>query len=240
MLSVHRAVGTWNRSVDVYVALTEFARAKFIEGGLPADRVVVKPNFVDDPGVGAHDGRYALFVGRLVPEKGLDVLLDAWDRVQERAQGARLKIVGTGPLERLNPPRAGIEWLGWQSPCDVRSLMQKASFLVFPSRTYEGFPMAIVESLATGLPVVATRIGSVAELIRDGQTGILCRVGMPEDFADAIVGLFTDDERRSRLGRNARREYEAKYTTDRNYKQLLGIYELASEYRFQSSKGGRS
>jgi glycosyltransferase involved in cell wall biosynthesis len=84
MLATHRALRTWTDMVDVYIALTEFARRKFIEGGLPEERMTVKPNFVDpDPGPGTSDDGHALFVGRLSPEKGVDTLLAAGNALED-------------------------------------------------------------------------------------------------------------------------------------------------------------
>src|SRR5579862_3339806 len=79
MLTTHNCMGTWNKTVSAYIALSDFARNKFIEGGLPAEKVFVKPNFLQkDPGIGEAKGNYALFVGRLTPEKGIETLLEAW------------------------------------------------------------------------------------------------------------------------------------------------------------------
>jgi glycosyltransferase involved in cell wall biosynthesis len=114
MISIHRALRTWTRMVDVYITLTEFARQKFPEGGLPAKRIVTKPNFVHpDPGPGEGQGGYAMFVGRLSSEKGVGTLLEAWERLGGRIP---LKVVGDGPLasrmiEASRKP-LGIEWLG--------------------------------------------------------------------------------------------------------------------------------
>ena len=158
MLATHRALGTWQNAVDVYIALTNFARAKFIEGGLPAERLAVVPNFLAaDPGAGSHAGRFALFVGRLSPEKGLGTLLTAWRAL---AGALPLKIVGSGPLEAtLDRTVPGTEWLGRQSAENVLALMREAAFLVVPSECYEGMPMAVVEAFASGLPVVASGHG---------------------------------------------------------------------------------
>jgi glycosyltransferase involved in cell wall biosynthesis len=230
MLSIHRAMGTWNRMVHVYIALTDFARRKFIEGGLPADAIVVKPNFTEDPGLGAHQGDSVLFVGRLVPEKGIEPMLQAWRLVSRRHPGVCLKIIGDGPLRRLQRgSREGVEWRGWQSREQVRSAMLDAAMLLFPSAYYEGFPMAIAEAFAAGLPVVAGRLGAGAELIREGYNGRLYRPDDPLDLADALDRMLSDRASLREMGLQARREYEAKYTPDRNYEQLMRVYALAIE-----------
>ncbi len=205
MTTMHRVMGTWAQAVDLYIALTEFGRRKFIEGGFPPHKIIVKPNFTEDPGVGDHRGGEVVFVGRLSPEKGIGTLIEAWRRVVARRPGARLKIVGQGPLETLretSPP--GVEWHGWQPHEQLIRIMQRASLLVFPSEHYEGFPMALVEAFATGLPVVAAKIGAAAEVIRDRHTGRFYRPGDPEDLADVLEELLANEPMVRDLGRQAR------------------------------------
>src|SRR6185503_16163924 len=91
---VHNALGTWNRMVDVFISASEAMRERFVRGGIRPDRIVVNPQFAPDPGTGEEQRHYFAFVGRLTPEKGLRVLLDAWTDV-----AAELRVVGEGPLE---------------------------------------------------------------------------------------------------------------------------------------------
>lgn len=227
MLAVHWAAGTYRDAVDLYVALTEFARRKFVEGGLPADRIAVRPNFVrEDPGRGPHDGGYALFVGRLAPEKGVGTLLDAW-----RQLGAHrpLKLVGAGPLEAtLDRTVPGVEFLGARPHADVLALMQRAAFLVFPSACYENFPMTLAEAFATGLPVVGAGHGAAAEIVDDGRTGRHVPPGDAGAFAAAAEWAFAHPAELAAMSDAARREYETRYTADRAYERLMAIYEQAA------------
>lgn len=172
MLTAHRALRTWAEKVDAYVALTEFARKKFIEGGLPAEKIAVKPIFVcPDPRSGEGRGGYALFVGRLSPEKGIATLLAAWKRLGGRVP---LKIVGDGPLAdevvKAANGSSGVEWLGYRPVAEVHALMKEACSLVFPSEWYETFSRVVAEAFATGTPVIAANIGAVAELVEHGRT----------------------------------------------------------------------
>ena len=223
MLSVHWLLGTWTRQVSRYIALTEFMRQKLIEGGLPATRIVVKPNFVTpDPGQGNHDGRYALFVGRLAPEKGLRTLLQAWKQL---ADPMPLKIAGAGPLEGLAEGSApGVEWLGQVHHREVIALMKRAFVLMFPSEWYEGFPTTIAEAFATGLPVLASRLGAMAEIVRHRQTGLLYTPGDALDLADQVRWAFAHPGELADIGRRARLEFEAKYGPERNYQLLCDVY----------------
>jgi glycosyltransferase involved in cell wall biosynthesis len=168
MVKVHQAMGTWSKQVDRYIALSEFLRNKLVGFGLPPDKVIVKPNFLQtDPGEGIGRREYALFVGRLVPEKGVRTLLAGWFKL---SRPFPLQIAGDGPLRNevqraVERSNGNIKWLGQVSNENAMKLAQGAQFLVFPSEWYEGFPITLVESFACGTPVVAARIGSAAEII---------------------------------------------------------------------------
>lgn len=222
----HRAIGTWQRQVNRFVALTEFGRRKFIAGGIPAEKIVVKPNFLaTDPGIGAGDGGYALFVGRLSPEKGIETLLTAWERVGSHLP---LKIVGDGPLRGTVQAAAErlpqIAWLGRRNSAEVLELMRHAAMLVFPSRCYETFGRVIIEAYAVGLPVVASNLGSMSELIVHGQTGLHARPGDPADLAAQVIRIATNAQERDAMRQGARAAFESAYTAERNYAQLMAIY----------------
>jgi glycosyltransferase involved in cell wall biosynthesis len=229
MLTVHRFLKTWTEKVDVYIALTEFARRKFIEGGIPAEKVAVKPNFVNpDPGPGEGKGGYALYVGRLSEEKGVGTMLRAWELLGDRIP---LKVVGDGSLaERVSGAverLSGVEWMGQIPGEQVTELMKDAAFLVFPSTWYEVFPLVIVEAFATGLPVIASDIGNMSSLIDHGQTGLHFRPGDGEDLAVQVGWVLSHPDELSRMRREARAEFEAKYTAEHNYEKLMKIYEMA-------------
>lgn len=228
MTGAHRLLGTWNKTVDLYVALTEFGRRKLIECGLPEDRVVVKPNCLsEDPGEGAHDGGYALFVGRLTDVKGVRTLVEAWERLGGQVP---LKIAGSGPLADLSAAATpGIEWLGAVPRERVVQLMQDAAFLVFPSEWYEGFPMTLTEAFATGLPVVGSRLGAMATLIRHGANGLHFEPGNAADLACAVRWAAANPAAMAEMGRVARQDFEQHYTPERNHTMLLDIYAVAIE-----------
>ncbi len=226
MLFVHRVCGTWTQTVSRFIALTEFARQRFCAGGLPGEKIAVKPNFVlADPGIGEGSGGYALFVGRLASEKGLETLLDAWGRLKTKLP---LKIVGDGPLAyRVRDAvsqTSSIEWLGWRSRQEVYRLMADAAVLIFPSIWYEGFPLVLAEAFATGLPIIASRLGAMAELVTEGKTGRLFTPGRGEDLADAVEWSIAHPNQWKAMRHCVRREFEDKYTAESNYSMLLDIY----------------
>ncbi len=238
VLTLHRALGTWSRAVDSYIALTEFARHKFIEGGLPAAKVAVKPNFVScDPGPGTGDGNYALFAGRITEDKGIDVLLDAWEQLGAEIP---LKIVGQGPLLESASTRTagmkGVEVLGAKPHSEVLNLMKGAAVLMFPSLWYEGLPMTIVESYACGLPVIASNLGSLSGLISDGVTGFHFRPGDAADLARCVRHAVSNPGRLKCMRSNARAAFERNHTSDANYSALMKVYDDAN----RSKPGARA
>lgn len=227
MLAAHRLAGTWTRLVDTYIALTEFSRAKFIEGGLPAEKIVVKPHFVDPvPAVGEGRGGYALYVGRLSVEKGIGTMLDAWKRL-----GAKwpLKVVGDGPLTPtvVGAARqgAGIEPLGRLPRHRVVELMQDAAVFIFPSLWYETFGMTLIEAYAVGLPVIASNLGVMSSLVQHRRTGLHFRPGDAADLAAQVEWALSHPAELDQMRRNARAEFELKYTAQRNHEMLMQIYQ---------------
>lgn len=229
MLVIHRLRGTWADKVGVYIALTEFARAKFIQGGIPASKIVVKPNFVSpDVGPGEGSGGYALYVGRLAPEKGVTTLVQAWEGL---GKAVPLRIVGEGPLAAEVAAAAaripGVDWLGRQPPERVLRLMKDALVLVCPSVCYEAFPLVVVEAYSAGLPVIASDHGSLSSLVDHGRTGLRFRVGSPADLAACVMWLSEHAQVRNDMAQEARREFERRYTPQRNYQELMRAYAVA-------------
>ena len=229
MLATHRLLGTWSRKVDLYIALNDFMRRKAIAGGLPAAKIVIKPNFVSpDPGSGDGAGGFALFVARLNPEKGVPQLLEAWQRLAPRVP---LKIMGDGPLTEMVRQAAadtpGIDYLGRRPLAELYEMLGHARFFIFTSTWYEGFPRVISECYARGTPIVASAIGPIAEVVADGRTGLHFRPGDVEDLVAKVSWLLDHPAEGANLRRGARDEFEARYTADANCAQLLAIYQRA-------------
>jgi glycosyltransferase involved in cell wall biosynthesis len=223
MLTVHRAARTFRRQVDCYIALSEFARRKFIAGGLPEDRIVVKPNFVSpDPGVGPGTGGCALFVGRLSAEKGVSLLASAWRELGK----IPLVVAGDGPLAGTEWPM-GVSWIGSHPREKILALMSEARVLIVPSEWYETGPLTVLEAFACGLPVIASNLGSMAETVTHEKTGLLFEPGDAADLARKVKWAFEHPEAMEKMRVNARSEFEEKYTADRNYEILMAIYEAA-------------
>lgn len=234
MVALHRLKGTWNTKVGLYLVATEFYRRKFIEGGLPAEKIVVKPHFISpDPGTrsSAAISRGALFIGRLDPEKGILTMMSAWKNLHN----IPLRIRGEGQLETYvrrsiqdNNLTESVEIVGRLSREDLTTTIQNSSFLLWPSEGfYETFGYVAVESFSCGVPVIASRIGVPGAIVTDGVTGILFNPGDPTDLATKVRWAWDHPAEMARMGMNARHEYETKYTADTNYEMLMTAYNRA-------------
>jgi glycosyltransferase involved in cell wall biosynthesis len=227
MLYSHERRGTWSKAIDAYLVPTKFMRDK-LSRRIPAEKIFVKPNWHEpDPGVRQeHDG-FALYIGRLTVEKGVRTLLKAWSNLRE---SVKLKIIGDGPLRSeveaaVKSQRSGaIEFLGSLPHSRVIEQLKRAAFLVLPSEWYEGFPHVILEAYACGVPIIASRIGTLADVIADRRTGLLYRPEDHSDLCDKVAWLSSHGEEVFKMGLIARAEYEAKYRGSRNYQLLLDIY----------------
>lgn len=227
MLASHAALGTWRNKVTRYIALSEFCRGKFIAGGLPAERIIVKPNFVDFEAPANVSRSGFLFVGRLSAEKGIDVLAAALASLPD----TQLRVAGDGPDAALLDGVQGVTRLG-RLPVDaVRQEMNAAVAVVVPSICFETFGMVVVEAFASGTPVIASRIGGLPDMVRGGETGLLFEPGDARDLARKLLWAKQHPEEMARMGRNARLEHERRYTAERNYALLMNIYEEAIDAR---------
>ena len=230
MLKLHRVLGTWENLVHSYVALSEFSRQRFIAGGLPAEKISVKPNFVDpDPGPRQSDGDYGIFVGRLSEEKGLETLLAGFALTPK----VPLIIVGDGPplksLKQLASSRSltNVVFRGRLPRQETWSLVKGARFLIQPSECYENFPMAVAEAFACGTPVLCSRLGAMQEIVSDRRTGLHFNVEDPQDLAAKVMWAWEHRTDMAQMGKAARAEFEAKYTAEKNYRMLMELYQRA-------------
>ncbi|MBA3709427.1 MAG: glycosyltransferase family 4 protein [Planctomycetes bacterium] len=219
-------------SVDAYICLTGFHRRMMALAGLPDDRLVVKPNFLDHHGpIGDQPGGYVLFVGRLSPEKGADILVRSWADV-----GLPLKVVGAGPLADVVASTPGAEYLGPKPQDEVLRLMAGARYLVMSSTGYEGFPLVLVEALASGTPCLVPDLGGMPDIIESDRLGLVFTPGDAADFARSARELW---ETAPRMRAACRAEYEARYTPSRNLSMLQRIYDNVRNHRRADDGVGR-
>jgi glycosyltransferase involved in cell wall biosynthesis len=229
----HRAIHTWDKRIHAYIALTDFMQDKLVSGGLPAQKIHVKPHFVQDPGVQkTSPGDYFLYVGRLSDEKGILDLIQAFATLPSHIP---LKVAGTGPLEPKilaqieSQGIKSIELLGNQSHDRVLTLMRSARALIFPSVCYETFGMAIIEAFSIGLPVIGSDLGSRDTLIQKKQAGIVYETGNIAQLSEKALWAWDHPNEMLEMGRKARQVYLQQYTPDVNYRRLMEIYDKARE-----------
>jgi len=223
-IGVHRALGTFER-VDLYLAVSEFVRAKHIEMGVPPERVVTKSNFAWSTRRREGPGDYFVFAGRLSSEKGVWTLLAAWHDLT-----LPLVIVGDGPdtdALQASAPKS-VLFRGMLPPDQIPELLSRARALIVPSLWYEGAPRIVLEAFAAGVPVIASSIGALPELVENGASGLLFP---PNDSAalGAAVTRLADDGESERLGEGAWRLWRERFTPDHGLKGLEASYRHALE-----------
>lgn len=226
-IQLNRLLGTWVNSVDTFIALTEFQHRIMVRSGIPAERVVVKPNFGADPGerdVAPSDSNLVLFAGRLSEEKGLRLLLDAWRDASPDT--LRLTVAGDGParpsLAEHLPP--GVDMTGRLTSDEIASLMLRARALIIPSLWYEGLPQILIEAFAAGLPTVVSDQGGPGQIVTEalGPEWVF-RMGNKPDL-ERMLRAIRDGDWCDASGRLARRAYEHAYSRDTAADRLLHIY----------------
>jgi glycosyltransferase involved in cell wall biosynthesis len=223
-LAFHRAIRTFAR-VRLYLAVGRFVRDKYVQAGFPEDRIAVKPSFVAAAPRRQGPGNYFLFLGRLSREKGLDTLLTLWSRSPKSRK--RLIVVGDGPERALLQDVApGVEYRGVLPAAEIPSLISGARALLLPSLSFEGAPRVVLEAYASGVPVLASRLGGLPELIEHGSSGVLVR---PADVAAwiAAVERLTEDAEAERMGEHAWRLWQGRYSPERGLENLEAAYHAA-------------
>lgn len=228
MLKEYRRRRIWEKEIDAYIALSEFSRQKFIEGGLPSEKIYVKGNSVlQNPARERESGGdYFVFAGRLSQEKGVGVLLEAFKNVPQ----ATLVLLGEGALKpwvanyvnKHNLKNVSLQ--GFLPKEEYLAVLNKAKALILPSRCYENFPLTIVEAFSLGIPVIASRHGPIPELVEDGSTGFLFAAGDSKELALKIMQACEDPEKLSAMSENARSKFIHDFSPEKNYEQLMSIY----------------
>jgi glycosyltransferase involved in cell wall biosynthesis len=215
--------------VDTFIISSEFAKNLMVRAGIPSEKLVVKPNLViskEQDYISSDPGGYAIFVGRLDERKGIYTLLKAVENT-----GIPLKLVGEGDLGGYvkdwlkERPGLSIQMLGWLNKESVLEHIRNSNFLILPSEFYESFGNVIVEAFACGVPVLTSRMGAQADLVEDYHTGLLFQPGNADDLASKIRWFQDHPQELMQMRKAARGAYNAKYTTEHIYQQLLNIYQ---------------
>ncbi len=230
MLAFHKHRRTFQELVDGFIVLSGFQRSLVVRGGIPEEKVFVKPTGLPDPGCdpARGPGSYALYVGRLAPEKGVAGLIEAYDA---RGPAAPLQIVGDGPLrselEREVMARGAGDRITFLGRCDRDEVMRRMSaarFLVFPSECFEALPLTPIEAAACGRPVLASRLGAAPEIVEPGVTGWLVAPGEPAAWRAAIDAAWSAPDEAFLRGTAARARYRARFAEETSAARLVEIY----------------
>ncbi len=226
MQMLHRHLGTWQNCIDVICVASEFSKSKLAAAGFDTGQMMSKPNFVSvDPGQQDGNGNFALFVGRLAGEKGIDTLMEAW---QKHQLPYPLKIVGDGPdadsVKLAAEKQSNIEWVGRVPNEQVYDWMGRAACLIFPSVGYESMPKTLIESMAVGTPVIGADVASIPEVVLDGQTGHVFTGGDADSLAEKVHQFFASKPDWQTMRNRCRQEFEARFTAEENYQRLMEMY----------------
>jgi glycosyltransferase involved in cell wall biosynthesis len=243
MIALHRRLNTWSKHVDAFIALSEFQRTKLVDAGLPEGKVHIKPHFYPNPPVPLswnERENKVVFVGRLGNEKGVRFLIEAWKTWPD---APLLEIIGEGPegnLLRHEVARLGLAakiiFLGQLPFAEVQAHLARARLLALPSISFEGFPMAIREAFALGVPVAASRLGSMACLVKDNQTGGLFEPADAASLASCVQQLWQNQARLGKMANAARNDFELNYTEEANHQRLMVIYQMAMDRRSRQDR----
>lgn len=232
MININRILGTWNKKVTVYIALSSFQKKLLSEAGFPSDKIVVKPNFTFEPSrntVHTMKDDYVAYIGRLSIEKGIDILLKAWQTIPQ----IPLVIAGNGPLAEyvtdMSRNCPSIKYIGPVPHENIHSVIAGARCIIVPSICFETMSLVILEAFSLGIPVVASRLGALPEIIEDNLTGFLFTHGDINEMVSKIQLLWHNRELTIRMGKQARAEYERKYSPDVAFDKLIAIYKQAIE-----------
>ena len=225
--NIHKILGTWKNRVQKFIVLTEFSKSIFMQSSLKIDstKIEVKPNFVQDCGEGEFKSRksFFLFIGRLSLEKGIKTLLESFDKT-----GIKLEIIGDGPLksmvERHCLENETSKYWGFQNKTFIVDKLKNCKALIFPSIWYEGMPITILEAFAAGTPVIASNIGNINTMVKDGYNGFHFATGDPEALKRKIKEAMSNKNLQI-YSKNARISYETHYTPKKNYERLMNIYQ---------------
>ena len=228
----HKLIKTWQVSVDLYIALSEFALGKYKELGFPSNSFYVKPNFLQNPVTPNYtDTGYGLYIGRIGEEKGTDCLLSALKRCPD----IPFKIVGNGPLREhminqiAEQNLHNVEYLGVRNHKQCMELLMGALFHVLPSQCYEGIPMVMLEAMSAGKPSIVSDIGVLPMMVKNNIDGLVFQPGSVDGLAEKMTWMNDNKDKALEMGKRARQAFEQNYMKDKNYQMIMEAYNKAIE-----------
>lgn len=228
-MKIHSLIKVYDK-VDAFITPSEFLRKKLIDNGFPAEKIHCIPTFTASKSeVGEQQvGTYGLYFGRVTEEKGVETAVRAYEKMADK----QLKIMGDDTTEeciRLKEyvKKKGlnnIEFLGFMSGTELEEIIKRARFALIPSIWYDNLPNTALESFQYSKPVIASDIGSLPELVIDGENGYLFEPGNADDLK-AKIELLNDDEKIMTMGRKSRELLEERFAPTRHYNALLQVFQ---------------
>ncbi len=234
----HKWIGTWQKSIDLYIALSDFALKQYKKLGFPSDNFFVKPNFLQNPAESRHqDNGYGIYMGRLGEEKGMNCLLSALNNCPD----IPFMIIGDGPLRddvirKISEwGMKNVEYMGILPHEQCMHILAGARFHVLPSLCYEGNPMVMLEAMSAGKPSIVSDIGVLAMMVRDGVDGCTFQPGSAVGLSGQMRYLHDHAEESRTMGKKARERFDQYYSADVNHQLMMESYTRAME--IHDSKG---
>jgi len=215
-------------NVSIFVVLSQFQKQRFVNGGIPSERIEILPNIAPKPdqiNTNSHDGDAISFVGRVSPEKGIMDFLNAARKLPRN----RFIVAGsTDAMPEVTKLAPGnVVFTGFLRGKELDEIFYQSRLIVFPSLCFEGFPNAVAQAMAFGKAVIASRIGALPEIVEDGKTGLLFDPGNSEELAAKIDLLYNRPETCREMGKAGREKAQTEYSEEKIYSRLMMIYEKA-------------
>jgi len=236
LLGREKKIGTHRKTTaDAFIAPSKFAAKELVGGGVPGDKIHVRGSFAFEPPsdtLRASD-MYAVFAGNLTEESGIRTVLKAWEELT-----TPIWIIGEGPLLEEVSAKKGhfVKVLGAMPATSVIRILSKAEFLLIPAESPEYFPLFLPDAFSLGLPVIASRIGALAENIRHEKNGLLFAPSNVENLQSIVRKLTKDNSLHGRLSAGARADYLLRFSPKKNLQALLEIYQAAMKVRKTEAK----
>jgi glycosyltransferase involved in cell wall biosynthesis len=222
-LELQRRLRMLERWVDAFVAPSRFVARMLERAGIPGERIHLIGNGVPDDEPQPGGSRYAFYAGRLSEEKGVRTLIEA----ARLAPEVPVVVAGDGPLAEL-VRKSAVTYLGRLDRAETAAALADSSFAVAPSEWYENQPLAVLEALSAGKPVIATGLGGLPEIVKDGVNGAIVPPRSPAELARTMQLLWRDPDRTRRLGEQARVAAREAHSLERQTRSLVALYEAVA------------
>lgn len=223
VLQHHRDMGTWSKRVDAYFCLTEFQKNLLVSGGLPEERMFVKPNFIKEASSKIAYENFFLFVGKVDDYKGLQDLLFLF----QKNTISKFVVIGKSKNQNVFKQFSNVEYLGEQGRDVVIDHMARCRAVIFPSLYYEGMPMVILEAFSHRKMVISRNRGAMSSMVIENYNGL--KYEQVEDLVQIISKLEAEGNLSIELGKKGYLDYQNKYSEDKGYEKLIELYSILIE-----------